>query len=239
MDNFNPMSGLTYELEDTTKLFGSVARKTRFPTLNQLYKTETGNPDLTAEKSINYSIGISRNFFDLIDASISYFYSDVTDFITRNSNTEGYNNKGKVVFQGFEIGTKAYPMENLTVSLAYTYTDAKDKSDDAFSDEVTDVPEHKIDAGMDDLIPVILTKLHLQGLYMGQSYYQVPTADDPDVDEEKLNDYFLLNARVSKKFMEHFEGYVEVNNIFDKDYYSEESFPGRGRSFLVGLSAKI
>jgi len=239
MDEFNPMIGLTYELEDTTKIFGSIARKTRFPTLNQLYKTETGNPDLIAEKSINYSIGVSRNFFDLIDANISCFYSDVKDFITNDSNTDGYNNTGKVVFQGVEIGGTVYPMENLTVSIAYTYTHAKNKSDDAFSDEVTDVPEHKVDAGIDYLVPAILTKVHLQGLYMGQSYYQVPTADNPDVDEEKLNDYFLLNARLSKKFMEHFEGYVEVNNIFDKDYYSEESFPGRGRSFLVGLSAKL
>jgi iron complex outermembrane receptor protein len=74
---------------------------------------------------------------------------------------------------------------------------------------------------------------------MGESYSEVPTAQDPDVDEEKLHDYFILNGRLSKHFLEYFEGYVEVNNIFDKDYYSEESFPGRGRSFMVGISAKI
>jgi iron complex outermembrane receptor protein len=239
MDEFNPMVGLTYEFKDTTKVFGSVAKKTRFPTLNQLYKTETGNPDLTAEKTINYSIGVSRTFFDIIDTNLSYFYSDVTDYITRNSNTVGYNNEGNVILQGFEIGATVYPMENLTISAGYTYTDAEDKSDDAYSDEVVDVPVHKIDVGIDYMIPVVLTKLHLQGIYIGQSYYQVPTADEPDIDEEKLNDYFILNGRLSKQFLEHFEGYVEVNNIFDKDYYSEESFPGRGRSFMVGISAKI
>jgi iron complex outermembrane receptor protein len=239
MDEFNPMVGLTYEFKDTTKVFGSVAKKTRFPTLNQLYKTETGNPDLTAEKTINYSIGVSRTFFDIIDTNLSYFYSDVTDYITRNSNTVGYNNEGNVILQGFEIGATVYPMENLTISAGYTYTDAEDKSDDAYSDEVVDVPVHKIDVGIDYMIPVVLTKLHLQGIYIGQSYYQVPTADEPDIDEEKLNDYFILNGRLSKQFLEYFEGYVEVNNIFDKDYYSEESFPGRGRSFMVGISAKI
>lgn len=34
---FNPMIGATYSCTDTTKLFASVARKTRFPTLNNLF----------------------------------------------------------------------------------------------------------------------------------------------------------------------------------------------------------
>ena len=34
MDDFNPMIGATYTLTDTTRLFGSVARKVRFPTLS-------------------------------------------------------------------------------------------------------------------------------------------------------------------------------------------------------------
>ena len=52
MDDFNPMIGATYTLTDSTRLFGSVARKVRFPTLSQLYSTKSGNTDLTAEKSI-------------------------------------------------------------------------------------------------------------------------------------------------------------------------------------------
>jgi outer membrane receptor protein involved in Fe transport len=149
-----------------------------------------------------------------------------------------YQNEAEVVFRGAEINFKAYPLENLTLSLGYTYTIAKNKSDEAVTEHMVNIPKHKVDMGIDYLIPVVTTKLHLQGMYFGESYAEVPIeeGDDP---EEKLNDYFILNGRLSKQFLEHFEGYVEVNNIFDKDYYSEESFPGRGRSFLVGLSAKI
>ncbi|GAU07397.1 TonB-dependent receptor plug domain-containing protein [Desulfoplanes formicivorans] len=244
MDEFNPMVGLSYEFKDTTKLYGSIARKTRFPTLQYLYSGSSYNPDLEAEHSVNYTIGISRSLFDWLDASIEGFYSDISNWISRDYNEDGldgdgqYQNEAEVVFSGAEINFKAYPMENLTLSLGYTYTIAKNKSDEAVTEHMVNIPKHKVDMGIDYLIPVVTTKLHLQGIYFGESYAEVPIeeGDDP---EEKLHDYFILNGRVSKQFLEHFEGYVEVNNIFDKDYYSEESFPGRGRSFLVGLSAKI
>jgi iron complex outermembrane receptor protein len=245
LEEFNPMIGLSYEFEDTTKLFASVARKTRFPTLSQLYSSTSGNPDLDAEHSINYSLGVTRTMCDWLDISLEGFYHDVSNWITRDYNTDGskgkglYKNEGDVELSGAEVGFKAYPIEDLTLNLTYTYTHARSHNDDAPSDKILDVPEHKVDMGLDYLIPVVTTKLHLQGLYIGESYCEVPTAGDPNVDEEKLHDYFILNGRLSKQFMKHFEGYVEVNNIFDKDYYSEASFPGRGRSFMVGLSAKI
>jgi outer membrane receptor protein involved in Fe transport len=245
LEEFNPMIGLSYEFEDTTKLFASVARKTRFPTLSQLYSSTSGNPDLEAEHSINYSLGVTRTMCDWLDVGLEGFYHDISNWITRDYNTDGskgkglYKNEGDIELSGIEAGFKAYPVEDLTLNLTYTYTHAKSHNDDAPSDKILNVPEHKVDMGLDYLVPVITTKLHLQGLYIGESYCEVPTAGDPNADEEKLHDYFILNGRLSKKFLEYFEGYVEVNNIFDKDYYSEESFPGRGRSFMVGLSAKI
>lgn len=47
-DEINPMIGFTWEI-DQTKLYGSIARKTRFPTLHQLYSSRSGNPELSAE----------------------------------------------------------------------------------------------------------------------------------------------------------------------------------------------
>ncbi|WP_462324187.1 TonB-dependent receptor plug domain-containing protein [Desulfoplanes sp.] len=245
MDEFNPMIGLSYEFKDTTKLYGSVARKTRFPTLQYLYSGKSYNPELEAEHSINYALGISRSFFKCLDASVEGFYSDISNWISRDYNKDGldddgqYQNEADVVFSGAEINVKAYPVENLTLSLGYTYTIAKNESDEAPSKHMVNIPKHKIDMGIGYLFPVITTKLDLRGLYMGESYSEVQTPGHEDDPETKLHDYFLLNGRLSKQFMEYLEGYVEVNNIFDKDYYSEESFPGRGRSFLVGLSAKI
>jgi len=61
MSEFNPMIGFTWETNQN-KFYGSVAKKTRFPTLGQLYSSKGGNPDLEAEKSINYTLGVTRSF---------------------------------------------------------------------------------------------------------------------------------------------------------------------------------
>ncbi len=245
LEEYNPMVALTYTWDDTTSLFASVARKTRFPTLSQLYTSKSGNPDLKAEHAINYSLGVQHTLFDGLDISLEGFYHDISNWITRDYNTDGkkgkglYKNEGDVVIYGAEIGFRVSPIEDMTLNMTYTYTHARSHNDAAPTDKILDVPEHKVDMGCDYLIPVIATKMHLQGLYMGESYCEVPTAGNPNDEEEKLHDYVIFNARLSKEFMEYFEGSLEVNNLFDKDYYSEKSFPGRGRSFLIGLSVKL
>lgn len=52
------MIGATYQLKESVKVFASIARKTRFPTLSQVYSGEdpdtgedSANLDLEAEKS--------------------------------------------------------------------------------------------------------------------------------------------------------------------------------------------
>jgi iron complex outermembrane recepter protein len=48
-----------------------------------------------------------------------------------------------------------------------------------------------------------------------------------------------LNARVSKKFLNYFEAYVAINNIFDRNYEPEAGFPALGRNIYGGLTAKF
>src|SRR4030043_1912329 len=62
MEEFNPMIGATYNIAKSTRLFGSIARKVRFPPLQQLHSTTSGNVDLSAERSINYILGVSQAF---------------------------------------------------------------------------------------------------------------------------------------------------------------------------------
>ncbi len=81
--SFNPMGGLTYQIDKDTKLFTSVAKKTRFPTLQELYSSKGGNPDLKAEQSVNTTFGVNHAFGNLAWAELAYFYHDISDWITR------------------------------------------------------------------------------------------------------------------------------------------------------------
>jgi len=67
-------------------------------------------------------------------------------------------------------------------------------------------------------------------------YDSLPTTSSPDDEAVKTDDYFIMNARISRSFKDVYSVYAEVNNLFDKDYEEEIGFPSRGRNFRVGVS---
>jgi iron complex outermembrane receptor protein len=241
MDEFDPMIGATYRLDDSTRIFGSIARKVRFPTLQQLYSSKGGNIDLTAERSINYTLGVSRSFGKYASGEIALFYYDISDFITRDApHILGvYQNFAKISMLGFELNGQVNPVENLFLTAGYMYNDARDRSDGRFTDNVLFVPRHKVDIGINYTIPYIITVVDLTALYVSDSFEQLPTPQNPNQLAIKTGDQFIVNARISKTFLKKYEAYVAINNIFDSDYESELGYPGLGRNFYVGLSARF
>jgi len=241
-DRFNPMIGSSYTFSDTTKLFASIAQKTRFPTLSQLFDTNSGNRDLNAEKAINYTVGASRAVSSYMWGELAFFYHDVSDFIikeTPTNNVSHYSNIGKVELYGIELNSEFYPLQDLTLKLAYTYNHATDLSNNRVTGLVANVPEHKVDLGASYTVPYVKTSLDLNGLLLGETYTQLPTPSTPTQLATKTAEYFIMNARVSQKFLDYFEAHIALNNIFDRNYESEVGFPGRGRNIFGGITAKF
>ncbi len=141
--------------------------------------------------------------------------------------------------RGFELSAEVYPIKALSIKAGYTYTDAEDRSSGRVTDSILFVPEHKLDLGVNYIIPYILTRIDLTSIYVSESFSQLPTPQRPDDESIKTGDHFIVNARLSKSFLKRYEAYLAINNIFDSDYESEYGFPGPGRNFYVGLSAKF
>ena len=243
MDELSPMIGATYNFTDSTKLFGSFARKVRFPTLDQLYSSKSGNLNLKAEKANNYTLGVSQLFSKYAKAELAGFYHDIEDFISREADPHvnplaQYQNYAKIEMLGFELSGELYPIKDLVLRAGYTYNYARDKSDGRVTDDVVNIPEHKVDVGVSYTIPYINTHIDLTGIYMDKIYSQLPTPTYPNDPKTKVQDYFTANARISQNFLKYFEAHLALNNIFDKDYESEYGFPGPGRNFYAGISVK-
>lgn len=241
-DEVNPMIGFDYLLGETT-LYGSVARKTRFPSLFQLYSSSGGNPDLSSEQTVNYTLGVRQQVNDWMTADISGFYHDISDWISRDYYTasytgdEIYTNTEEIAMTGVEVGLALSPMEFLEFNINYTYNRAKNQSSGRATDEVPGVPDQKLGVGCGITIPKVLVKLDLQGIYVDEMYEDLPTTGDPTADATKTDDYFILNGRLAKTFGDTVTCYAEVDNLFDKDYEQEIGFPGRGLNWRVGVSA--
>jgi outer membrane receptor protein involved in Fe transport len=99
------------------------------------------------------------------------------------------------------------------------------------------IPKHKIDFAMQYSIPELETRFNLTTSYVGDSYDSVPVIGDPPGEPTVKNDSFtLFNAKITQPFLDHFEAYLAINNIFDKDYEPELNFPIPGRAIWIGAT---
>jgi outer membrane receptor protein involved in Fe transport len=175
---------------------------------------------------------------------VAWFYHDLDNFIDRPSSADPYENFAKIGLTGVEITGEFYPLKDfslwkdLTLWASYTYNYARDKSVGRVTEKVRNVPAHKVDMGLHLTIPYIKTGLDVVGVYMGDIYSQLPTPSASTLAIQKVDDYFTMNLRLSKTFFKHFEAYVAINNIFDRNYESEYGFPGPGINYYFGLEAK-
>jgi outer membrane cobalamin receptor len=241
--SFNPMGGLTYQIDKDTKLFTSVAKKTRFPTLQELYSSKGGNPDLQAEQSVNTTFGINHAFGNLAWAELAYFYHDISDWITRDLPTEqggNYLNFGEIRMAGFELNTEFYPpwVKDLVLSFDYMYNRAKDHSEGRVTDKVLNTPLHKFDVGLQYTVPCIGTRLDFNAIYVAQTYSRLPTPKYPNDPTIKSDSQMTFDCRISQNFMKYFEAYMAMQNMLDRDYEPEYGFPAMGRTVWFGLTAK-
>jgi len=242
-DAINPMIGVTYTLADATQFFASVARKTRFATLQQLFSSRSGNIELDPEQATNYTLGVRKPFADgKLDTRFALFYHDIEDMISRDGPglDDKYRNYSKIRMMGFEMGASLHPLDGLMLHLDYTYNNAEDKSDAAVTDNVLGAPQHKVDFRAAYTVPRFKTRLNLQAIYISETYDQVPTPANPDQQELKTSGHFLANLKVSQPLWDDkLEVFGFVNNLTDRDYQSEYGYPGQGRSFWLGIKTRF
>lgn len=241
MDEINPLISVSYTFPKSTKVFASIAKKTRFPTLEQLYSTRSGNTNLNAEKSINYSAGVSKEFGQALRLALSPFYHDVSDKITRDGQHSSgtYMNYAKVKMTGFEFNAELTPMENLSLHMGYTYNDARDKSPGRVTDKVTGIPKHKVDGSLKYKLSSSGTCFYLNMLYADSTYSKLPTPDNPSVSILEADSFTIFNGKITQKFLKHWEASMAVDNIFDRNYEPASGFPAPGRSIWIAISAKF
>lgn len=240
-DAFNPMVGTSYTFADKTRVYGSVARKSRFPTLQQMFSAKSGNPTLEPERSTNYTLGVARPFGTLASSEASVFYYDIKDQISRDAPTPDamYHNYANVVIYGFELTGKLTPYKDLSLKLGYTLMQPRNKSPLRLNNYVTGVPRNKVDLGINYKVPRLGTDLHLEGLFLAGQWDQLPTPASPTTDATRTSSRFIANLRIAQPIGEHLEAFGFVSNLFNKNYESQSGFPGQGRIFWGGINTKF
>jgi iron complex outermembrane receptor protein len=236
--SWNGQGGLVYRFENETKAHASVAKKTRFPTLNELYSsylgTATPNPNLKKEQSTNYEVGLERPLAMESNVGLNIFYSDIKDLIVRTTvgGNNFYDNVGKARYQGFEfiIKTEYFP-GNITEA-NYTYLDTEDKSPNP-EPHIAESPKHKF--YISDLFKIN----DLISLFAKAEYSKGQWQQKNNNDWVELDDYWTADLKAIAGSSEKTHVEFGVRNIFDKNYETAYGFPREGRTYFLGILGKF
>lgn len=211
-------------------------------------KKESGDyvlNNLESETYDNFEIGFS-DYLGFTTVNGSIFYTITKDEITSDM-AKGMPpkwitnyNLGKTERFGVELKTEQY-FDKLTLSQSYSYInaeikDGKVKDVDVSGNKVANVPEHKLNLGIDYLITDKFT-------VGGEIIYTSGIYTDNKNESGKVNSHTVTNIRARYAFDNGLDIYAGINNLFNKKYYEDVDYyngefsydPAAERNYYVGF----
>jgi len=222
----NPQVAVLVPIKNSLSFKTSLSKKTRFPTLQELFSSHSGNPNLNSMNNTIFEAGIEFAPIDGMSLSFVAYSNRVTDLIYRTNKYEPYENIDKASFNGFETELFYFVNEKFIFNFAYSYLSAKDKSTNQGM-YIEYKPKNKVDVSMDFVFPKEI-KCSLSGSYTSSQFYY-----DDDL-EKSLDSYTVVNVRVYKDFGKS-SMFIQLRNLFDQLYYESEGFPLAGRTITAGF----
>ncbi|MBN2232846.1 MAG: TonB-dependent receptor [Deltaproteobacteria bacterium] len=235
-DTFNPQAGIRFALTDRTVFHASVGRKTRFPTLQELYSSyldnTVPNPDLEKETAINYELGVDHDLGDHTRLSLALFYSDVEDLIVERYLPDGsdmQDNIGESRFQGIEASIRTTILPRQEIVASYTWLDAEDRSSDRTSDHIEEVSDNKV------YISDTVTITDRIRFFAEFQWHDDRWEQDLDGTWNNLDGFVIIDAKVMFDVMDNLDIEAGVQNLFDEEYELSEGYPQAGRTAFAEL----
>lgn len=227
--------GLHYDLVPGTRLRASHSRKVRFPSIRQLYDVGSGNEDLTAERTLNYELGIEQQLPAETSVVLTGFVTDAKDFIEKRDATDRYENFEHYRFKGLELALENRMFERAFIRATYSLLFSENRNVDNSRDELQYRPRDKATLEGQYRFSFGLT-VNASLLYVARQYVY----DSDWTEKVKLNDYTLVNLKLKQAFLsEQLEIYVGADNLFDEDYEQSYGLPQAGRTLYAGMNYRF
>lgn len=225
-------AGLFYDWGPTVRLYATLAKKTRLPTLADRYSqkmaTYIENPNLQAEEALNYELGYQGSPWASAKAEVALFYSDVTNKIQSVANVSGVKsqmqNVGKVRISGVELGLRSPVSQLVELGGNYTYTNPENVSDSTA--KITDIPNQKL------TIHALYRPAGSVDLLAFAEYNSNKWASNT----VELAGFTTMNLKAVYRPIKGLSTEVGVNNIADKNYFLADGFPNPGRTWFANLN---
>jgi vitamin B12 transporter len=229
---FSYRVGTSIRMDGGWKIRGTWATGFKAPTIYQLYNSSSGNPDLDAEKSRGWDVGLDKDL-DSFDATmgLTFFSNSFENLIDFSGST--YFNVQESRTAGLESFVKFRPAENLRMRLGYTVLDTEDVTT---GEDLIRRPDEKIilDAnyGFGEK-----GHLNLTGIFVGErtdkDFSTWPAAT------VKLDSYTLVNLAGSLLISDKIKLTARLENLLNEQYQEAFGYGTPGRSAYAGVKAEL
>ena len=210
---------------EKTKFRAGVGKAFRTPTLLDLYGTTfgLGNPNLEAEQSLGWDLGIEQELTDKHRVSVTYFENSIENQIQTTFafplSPPPVNLPGSTLTRGVEFAANGEITEEIDYQVSWTW----------LGDSLDDQPENTATASV-QYRPIEKLLLGLGATYVDtRSYGGAP-----------LDEYLLLRVHASYKLNENVTLHARVENLADENYeLANFATPvnGAGLGFYTGITA--
>ena len=204
---------------------GSVGTAFRAPSLNDLYYPGFSNPDLQAEESTGWDVGLGGTLIDgRVRVDATWFRNDVDNLI-QYVFPVGIINIGQARMQGVEFAANWVVHDRVRLDATYTYTDAKDVRTDT---PLLRRPTHEAWAGV-RYLPGAKLDLLVEGRFKGER------SDFGTRGTVQLPAYAVLNIAGQFRVSGGIELIGRLENLTDHAYQDVWGYGAAGRSVYAGL----
>lgn len=248
--DYSVMGGVSYDIDDALALRVSGGRKTRFPTMRELYGEALRrfliNPNLRPEETWVGEVGLETRGAPGSLGVIGFHYDTRNTIDQRNFDTLGGRKRQRINLQGststgLEIAGALRAFAPLRVDGHFTYVDSRGRATGADGSDSTFYLTEK---------PEILSTITAEyafrfGLLPSIELVHTGVAYSPNDDNEmvQLDPSTVLNVRLAYRFTPWGETvtqiYARVNNATDALVQPQLGLPAAGREFIAGVKLSL
>lgn len=216
-----PQGGLAFHLPGQTEMKAMVSKGFRNPTIREMYMFPPQNPDLKAERLLNYELSFTQRLLKgalSYGANLYYIKGDnmiITDFSIRKN-----VNSGEIENWGIETNIAYQLNAHWNINANYSWLHMENP--------VLASPEHKLYAGVNFLQGrwnLTTGMQYIQGLYTSVTNHR-----------ESRENFVLWNVKGSCKLCDYASLFIKGENLLAQHYEINAGFPMPKATFMGGVN---
>lgn len=208
-----------------SRLHSSYGTGFRAPSFADLYFPNFSNPNLDAEKSRGFDVGLASHY-KFVNTDLTFFRTNFKNLINFNDVTFLPENIETARTMGLESNIELVISNEWRTNFSYTYLDAKNETTNSI------LPRRARHQGGFGISNSSFDNLLLR---TDANFF----ADRKESSGQNMDDYLVVSLVAQYEVNKHVLPYLRIQNMFDSDYQDVRGYGTPGAGFFAGVEMRL